>query len=95
MNNDQSLNNIIGSGIKKNFKNFLKALKKMLEEINVLNYPDHELNIREPTLIDESIESEQYFDYEPQSQNNLDTTNVIQIDINVNDTYAIPSKSLY
>lgn len=65
----------------------------MSEVINVLDYPDHVLNIKEPTLVDESIESEQYFDYEPQSQYNLDTTNLIQIDINANDTYAIPSKS--
>ena len=65
----------------------------MSKVINPNDYPDHVLNIKEPTLIDESIESEQYFYYEPQSQYNLDSTNVIEINIYGNDKYIISSKS--
>ena len=55
---------------------------------------DDSLNILEPIQIDNSIESFQYFDYAPQSQNNLDQLGkVIQIDINANDTYIKPSES--
>ena len=55
---------------------------------------DNSLNILEPIQIDNSIESFQYFDYAPQSQNNLDQLGkVIQIDINANDTYIKPSES--
>src|SRR5207245_6591595 len=55
---------------------------------------DDSINILESIQINNSIESFQYFDYAPQSQNNLDQFGkVIQIDINANDTYIKPSES--
>lgn len=55
---------------------------------------DDSLNILEPIKIDNSIESFQYIDYAPQSQDNLDQLGkVIQIDINSSDTYIKPSES--
>ena len=55
---------------------------------------DDSLNILEPIKIDDSIESLQYHDYTPQSQQNLDVSgSTIKIDINASDTYVNPSKS--
>jgi hypothetical protein len=65
----------------------------MGEQINVSDYPNHPLNILEPIKIDESIESYQYYEYTPQSQENLDTGTPIQININAHDSYIIPSQS--
>ncbi len=55
---------------------------------------DDSLNILEPIKIDESIESLQFHDYTPQSQQNLDVSgSTIKIDINASDTYVNTSKS--
>src|SRR6266536_1182891 len=55
---------------------------------------DESLNILEPIKIDDSIESWQYHDYTPQSQQNLDFIgSAIQININASDIYLNPSKS--
>jgi hypothetical protein len=52
------------------------------------------INILDPIIFDNSIESFQYSDYSPQSQHNLDNSGgIIQIDINASDAYLIPSKS--
>ena len=52
------------------------------------------LDITEPIVQDNSIESFQYQDYTPQSQDNLDQYGrVIQIDINATDTYIKISDS--
>ena len=48
---------------------------------------DSSLNILEPPIHDNSIESDQYQDYCPQNQNNLNQLGTpIKIDINANDT---------
>ncbi len=55
---------------------------------------DDSLNILEQINIDDSIESLQFHDYTPQSQQNLDVSgSTIKIDINASDTYINPSKS--
>src|SRR6478609_5951332 len=55
---------------------------------------DDYLNILEPIIDDNSIESLQYSEYAPQSQSNLDNPGgTIQIDINASDDYLIPAKS--
>ena len=55
---------------------------------------DDYLNILDPIIFDNSIESFQYSDYSPQSQSNLNNSGgIIQIDINATDGYLIPSKS--
>src|SRR6478609_244735 len=55
---------------------------------------DDYLNILDPIIDDNSIESLQYSEYTPQSQNNLDNPGgTIQIDINASDDYLIPAKS--
>jgi len=52
------------------------------------------LNILDPIIDDNSIESLQYSEYTPQSQSNLDNPGgTIQIDINASDDYLIPAKS--
>ena len=52
------------------------------------------INILDPIIFDNSIESFQYSDYSPQSQSNLDNYGgIIQIDINATDAYLLPSKS--
>ena len=59
-----------------------------------IDIPHPSLNIAEPSYRDDSIESWQYYDYEPQSQNNLNSYGTsIQIDINSNDIYTNPAKS--
>jgi len=55
---------------------------------------DSVLDVDESVLIDNSIESWQFCDYTPQSQNNLDVRgSPIKIVINASDNYLIPSKS--
>jgi hypothetical protein len=51
------------------------------------------LNILEQPHYDDTIESFQYFDYAPRSQENLNTNGPIHIDINASDVYLQPSKS--
>ena len=52
------------------------------------------LNILDPVIFDNSIESLQYSEYSPQSQSNINNPGgIIQIDINASDTYLLPSKS--
>lgn len=51
------------------------------------------LNILEQPHYDESIESFQYYDYAPASQENLNKAGAIHIDINASDVYILPSKS--
>ena len=52
------------------------------------------LNILDPIISDDSIESLQFSDYTPQSQSNLDNPGgLIQIDINATDAYLLPAKS--
>ena len=51
------------------------------------------LNILEPIKIDESIISEHYQDYSPQSQNNLDNGATIEISINASNAFILPCKS--
>ena len=52
------------------------------------------LNILDPIIEDNSIESLQYSEYAPQSQNNLDNPGgTILIEINASDDYLIPAKS--
>ena len=51
------------------------------------------LNILEETIYDNSIQNYEFYDYTPQSQNNLNIRTPIVIDINANDTYIQPSKS--
>src|SRR5271170_2369362 len=52
------------------------------------------LNILDPIIDDNSIESLQYSEYTPQSQSNLDNPGgTIQIDINASDDYLLPAKS--
>jgi hypothetical protein len=50
------------------------------------------LDITDPIIVDESIESYQFQDYTPQ-KHNLDDRSEIVIEINANDTYIIPSES--
>ena len=55
---------------------------------------DEMLNINEPYLYDESITSFNFFEYTPQSQANNNTDNhSINIVINAQDIYTLPSKS--
>ena len=59
-----------------------------------LETADNVLDILDPIIVDNSIESFDYYDYAPQSQYNLNTIgSTIQIDINANDAYTIPSRS--
>ena len=52
------------------------------------------LNILDPIIEDNSIESLQYSEHTPQRQSNLDNPGgTIQIDINASDDYLIPAKS--
>jgi len=60
----------------------------------MIEIADNSTNILDPPAYDDSIESDEYYNYTPQSQNNLDTVGVpIQIDINASDSYFCPSKS--
>jgi hypothetical protein len=55
---------------------------------------DDSLNILEPVIYDDSIESLQYIAYHPQNQANINTrSSPIQIDINASDSYINLSKS--
>lgn len=55
---------------------------------------DDYLNILDPIIYDENVESLQYSEHTPQSQNNLDNPGgIIQIDINATDAYLLPAKS--
>ena len=60
-----------------------------------VNVATHDsLNLLETPLVDNSIESFQYQDYAPQSQDNLDQSGgAIRIDINASDTYLQISES--
>ena len=51
------------------------------------------LNISEPSPIDESIESHQYREYEPQNPQAINSNQAIQIDIQNQDIFTQPSKS--
>jgi hypothetical protein len=52
------------------------------------------LDINEPYVNDESIQSLQYFEYTPQTFANCDTVgHPIKIHINAQDVYTLPSKS--
>ena len=51
------------------------------------------LNISEPSTIDESIESLQYREYEPQNPQAVNSNQAIQIDIQNQDIFTQPSKS--
>ena len=51
------------------------------------------LNISEPSPIDESIESHQYREYEPQNPQAVNSNQAIQIDIQNQDIFTQPSKS--
>src|SRR5271163_1086006 len=52
-------------------------------------------NILEQVEYDNSIESRQYVDYTPQSQNNLNILGTpITIEINASDNYILPSDSV-
>ena len=52
------------------------------------------LNILDPIIEDNSIESLQYSEYTPQSQNSLDNPGgTLQIEINASDDYLMPAKS--
>ena len=51
------------------------------------------LNISEPSLIDESIESHQFREYEPQNPQAVNSNQAIQIDIQNQDIFTQPSKS--
>ena len=54
------------------------------------------LNIFDPIIEDNSIESLQYSEYAPQSQNNLDNPGgTILIEINASDDYLMPAKRLF
>ncbi len=52
---------------------------------------DDYLNILDPIVFDNSIESLQYSEYSPHSQSNLKGT--VKIEINASDVYLIPAKS--
>src|SRR5579863_10407855 len=55
---------------------------------------DNVLDILDQVVVDNSIESFQYYNYTPQSQHNLDGSGKdIVMDINANDAYTIPSRS--
>src|ERR1700759_268407 len=55
---------------------------------------DKYLDILDPIIRDENIESFQYFEHTSQSQNILDTSGgIIQIDANASDSYLIPGES--
>jgi hypothetical protein len=55
---------------------------------------DNVLDILDQVVVDNSIESFQYYDYTPQSQQNLDVPgNAILMELNANDAYTIPSRS--
>ena len=81
----------------RDFKIFLFFTIKNLNynyKMTTIEDIDNSINILEPIKIDNSIESFQYFDYTPQSQDNLDQYGkVIQIDINASDIYIKPSES--
>ena len=51
------------------------------------------LNVLEQPHYDESIESNQYYNYAPSSQDNLNKAGEIKIDINASDVYIQPSQS--
>jgi hypothetical protein len=52
------------------------------------------LNVSEPNLIDESISSMNFYEYTPQTQSNNNTSgHQINIIINAQDVYTLPSKS--
>ena len=55
---------------------------------------DGMLNINEPHVYDESIQSMLFYEYTPQIQSNNNTIgHPIKIDINANDCYLLPSRS--
>ena len=55
---------------------------------------DNILDILDQVVVDNSIESFQYYNYTPQSQHNLDGSGKdIAMDINANDAYTVPSRS--
>jgi hypothetical protein len=61
--------------------------------MTTVNVISDSLNISEPSPIDESIESQQYREYEPQNPLAVNSNQAIQIDIQNQDIFTQPSKS--